>query len=131
MFCGLAISEDGGRSFNRYSEAPVLDRYDTEVYARCGVGAMKDQGKFKMWYIGSIEDGWIKNDSGKQLPLYAMRYIESEDGVNWHGAGKVCMYPRLNNNEHGFGRPHVWKSNNLYKMIYSIRKLNEGYCLGY
>ena len=71
MFTGLAISDDGGYTFHRYSEAPVLDRYQDEVYARCGCYVLKDENKYKMWYIGSCKDGWTLN--GESLkPWYTM-----------------------------------------------------------
>lgn len=129
MFCGLAISDDNGESFYRYSNTPVLDRYKTETHARCGCHVIYENGIFKMWYIGSIEGGWVTRNN-KLVPLYTMRYIESEDGMNWYGEGKVCMN-FISKDEHGFGRPHVWKEKNKYKMLYSIRTFSKGYKLGY
>jgi hypothetical protein len=129
MFCGLAISKDHGRTFKKYSQTPILDRYKDEIYARCGVGVIKDKGKFKMWYIGSYKEGWIQG-TDKLKPLYIMRYIESEDGINWPGEGRICMQ-FANEDEHGFGRPHVWKENGGYRMLYSIRTISRGYYVGY
>lgn len=58
MFTGLAISEDRGDTFYRYSKVPVLDRNNEELCARCGTNIIKDNGIFKAWYIGSINNGW-------------------------------------------------------------------------
>lgn len=33
--------------------------------------------------------------------------------------------------EHGFGRPFVWKEDGMYKMMYSIRTYSRGYYIGY
>ena len=53
MFGGLAVSNDGEK-FERFSEVPVLDRRDNELYARCGMYAVKEADAFKMWYIGTL-----------------------------------------------------------------------------
>ena len=36
------------------------------------VGVKYDQGKYKMWYIGSNHEGWTMSD-GKLKPLYIMK----------------------------------------------------------
>lgn len=129
MFCGVAISYDNGENFQKYSKSPVLDRVDDEVYARCGVNVIKDENKFKMWYIGSYKEGWTESN-GKLKPLYMMKYTESDDGIHWNNPSVQCMN-YMNDDEHGFGRPHVWKENAIYKMLYSIRTYSRGYYLGY
>lgn len=129
MFCGLAISDDNGNSFYRYSKSPVLDRINDEVYARCGVNVIKDDSKYKMYYVGSYKEGWTQAQ-GKAKPLYTMMYTESDDGIHWNNEAIQCM-EYANEDEHGFGRPHVWKEDGIYKMIYSIRTYSRGYYLGY
>ncbi|MBO4644654.1 MAG: hypothetical protein J5716_08630 [Alphaproteobacteria bacterium] len=129
MFGGLAVSKDGGRTFKRYSQSPVLDRRGDEIYARCGIQVLKDNGKIKMWYIGSCKDGWT-TAQGKLKPLYTMMYTESDDGIHWNKEPVQCM-EYASADEHGFGRPHVWKDGGKYKMIYSIRTYSRGYYLGY
>lgn len=129
MFGGLAISEDGGYTFKKYSQSPVLDRYGDEIYARCGIQVLNDEGKIKMWYVGSCKEGWTQAQ-GKAKPLYTMMYTESDDGIHWNNEPVQCM-EYANEDEHGFGRPHVWKEDGIYKMIYSIRTYSRGYYLGY
>lgn len=129
MFCGLAISKDKGNTFKRYSKSPILDRKDDEVYARCGVNVIKDNGIYKMWYIGSNKEGWTKS-AGKLKPLYIMKYTESEDGIHWNNEAITCMNYK-NKDEHGFGRPYVWREGKKYRMFYSIRTYSRGYYIGY
>lgn len=129
MFCGLAISEDNGNTFRRYSKSPILDRIGDEVYARCGVNVVYDNGLYKMWYVGSYKSGWtIAQD--KLKPLYIMKYTESKDGIHWNENAVQCMSYK-NSDEHGFGRPYVWKEEGIYKMLYSIRTYSRGYYIGY
>lgn len=129
MFGGLAISSDNGESFYRYSESPILDRCGDEVYARCGINVIYDEGKYKMWYVGSKHEGWTVSE-GKLKPLYTMKYVESDDGVHWHGEPVQCLEYK-NDDEHGFGRPYVWRDGNILKMFYSIRTYSRGYYIGY
>lgn len=129
MFCGLAVSSDEGNTFHRYSQSPVLDRVNDEVYARCGCYVLNDENKFKMWYIGSYKEGWTISEN-KWKPLYVMKYTESEDGIHWNNESVQCM-EFGNSDEHGFGRPFVWKEDNKYKMLYSIRTYSRGYYIGY
>jgi hypothetical protein len=129
MFTGLAISDDGGNSFIRYSKTPILDRSDEELFFRCGPFVMIDDGLFKLWYIAGCE--WTEV-AGKRMPVYELRYQESVDGIHWQSAGRVSM--RLTGvDEHGFGRPWVIKrGTNDYQLFYSIRSRSlAAYRLGY
>ena len=127
QFEGLAISEDGGNSFTRYSKVPVLDRSDKELLNRASAFVMYDEGVFKMWYVGGSE--WVEV-KGKLLPVYNLRHLESKDGIKWGKEGKVCVDFK-NEDEHAFGRPYVIKDAGIYKMFYSVRTKSKGYRLGY
>jgi hypothetical protein len=127
QFEGLAISTDGGLSFSRYSQVPVLDRSDRESLNRTSAFVMRDQGKFRMWYVGGSE--WV-TVNGKALPTYNMRYLESADGTNWGGEGKVCIELQKPD-EYALGRPWVLREPDRHRMFYSIRSRGKGYRLGY
>ena len=128
MFCGLAISKDNGNTFTRFSKSPILDRVNDEVYARCGVNVIKDNDKFRMYYVASHKQGWIESQ-GKLKPFYIMKMAQSNDGIHW-GESIQCLEYK-NDDEHGFGRPYVWKEKGRYKMYYSIRTYSRGYYIGY
>ncbi len=135
MFCGLAISNDNGETFKKYSKCPILDRNNEQIFARCGVNVINEDEPwgvaYKMWYIGTIGKGWVKNKyTNKEKPLYTMFSALSDDGIHWLDNPYKCM-EFLNEDEHGFGRPFVWKENSLYKMLYSIRTYSRGYYIGY
>lgn len=128
MFCGLAISKDNGNSFTRFSKSPILDRVNDEVYARCGVNVIKDDDVFRMWYVASYKQGWTMAQ-GKLKPFYIMKTADSKDGIHWSEPVQCLEYK--NDDEHGFGRPFVWKEKGEYKMYYSIRTYSRGYYIGY
>lgn len=127
QFQGLAISEDGGQSFTRAQRTPVIDRSDAELVNRTSAFVMRDEGVFKMWYVGGSD--WIMA-RGKSLPVYNMRYLTSEDGVRWGPEGRVAL-DFASEDEHAFGRPWVIKDASGYRMFYSVRSHSKGYRLGY
>ena len=88
---------------------------------------MYENSIYKMWYVAGSD--WIEI-SGKKMPVYEIKYIESNDGVNWPDESISCIKIEKDS-EHGFGRPYIIKSKDIYKMFYSIRVKNLGYRLGY
>ena len=127
LFIGLAISKDGGKTFQRYSNVPILDRTDQEPYFRCGPFVALEHETFRMWYVAGGE--WTEID-GKAMPVYRIKYLESHDGIHWGDCGKVCI-DMESPEEHGFGRPYVIRDKGLYKMFYSKRVKHLGYRMGY
>lgn len=127
LLTGLAISRDGGASFQRLRQTPVLERTDTELFFRCGPFAMLDNGLFKLWYVAG--DRWTEIE-GKSMPVYVIKYLESPDGIQWGDEGRVCI-DLEHDREHGFGRPYVVRDPDRYRMFYSIRIRSKGYRLGY
>ncbi len=129
LFTGLAISYDSGKTFKRYSRAPILDRTDEGLYFRASPFVLRDEGVFKLWY--SVGSEWI-SIGGKPMPVYDLRYQESEDGIHWQPTGQASM-AITGVDEHGFGRPWVVKrGSNDYQLFYSVRRCSfAAYRLGY
>lgn len=127
LFSGLAISNDGGQSFHRYSRVPVLDRTDAEPYSRSAPFVMFDQDRFRLWYWSCIqwsrEENWVHYNN-------VIQYTESPDGLHWPDQGQTCILPN-GVDDYSVGRPWVVKDGPLYKMWYSIRSKTQPYRLGY
>lgn len=123
LIAGLAISQDGGKTFERFSKAPLLDRTDMEPYsiltAPC---VLIENGAYRMWYVSGT--GWVNPD----LPRYNIKYAESRDGVHWDRKGIVCIDFKTEG-ENALARPCVVKENSIYKMWYSYK--GESYKIGY
>lgn len=127
LLTGLAVSEDGGLTFRRIGRAPILERSDAELYFRCGPCVRFERGRFRMWYVAGSEWTEVR---GKELPVYSVKYLESEDGIHWPDHGRPCLDP-MNADEHGFGRPYVVRDGDAYRMYVSVRRRSlEGYRLG-
>ena len=127
QYAGLAVSTDGGESFERASRVPVLDRTDAELLNRTSTFVLHENGAYRMWYVAGSR--WTMVD-GKPLPVYNLRYLESDDGMRWPDEGRVCI-DFANDDEHAFGRPWVLNTGNGYRMFYSVRTRSRGYRLGY
>lgn len=131
---GLAISEDGGVSFKKYSEGPLIDRNHIEPYFCAAPCVIIENGLWRMWYLSCVK--WVIFD-GKPEPYYHIKYAESKDGIHWVRNGIVSIDFK-DDNECGIVRPSVIKENEVYKMWYSYRNLENyrtdsknGYRIGY
>jgi predicted GH43/DUF377 family glycosyl hydrolase len=127
VFAGLAISEDGGNSFARYSKAPILDRTENELLFRVIHSVIFEDGVWRVWYGGGSE--FIER-AHKMLPVYNVRYTESEDGIKFKKEGRVCV-DLESDDEYRIGRPYVIKDEGMYKMFYGVATISKGYRLGY
>lgn len=115
---GLAVSDDGGRSFERLFEGPVVDRTMTEPYFCASPFALydADDGKWKLWYASST--GWTVVH-GHPEPLYQIKYAESDDGIHWIRNNITCLEYSFEGEANA--RPTVIKENGRYRMWYCFR----------
>lgn len=123
---GVAVSTDGGQSFARVKETPLLERKDGEMFIRTGVGIYKYDDVYRLYYASGNE--WIPvND--KLVPKYSFRYIDSDSPICFDGDSKK-LFP-LENDEFGMTSPQIFKMNTRYGMVYSLRTISKGYHMGY
>lgn len=122
QFLGLAISTDGGETFTRVSRVPVLDRSDGETMTRASAFVHRVGHGFRMYYAAG--DSWIES-GGRQRPVYNLRSIESEDGVSWGRAGKVCV-DFASDDEHALARPWLLTRGPALRLLYSVRTRSMG-----
>jgi hypothetical protein len=82
-----------------------------------------------MWYVGGSR--WLEID-GKPMPEYRIMHLESADGLQWEGGGRVVL-DITEPDEHGFGRPWVAPMDGGgYEMYYSVRRRSlHAYRMGY
>ena len=130
-FTGLAVSKDGGESFERFSNAPVLDRNNDGPHLRAIHSVHKEKDTWRIWY--SQGDGWQDID-GIPYPRYHIRYTESQDGITFDPAtDRTLIKPQ--GNEYRIGRPRVTVSTQngapFYEMRYTFDTLDKQYQSGY
>ena len=126
-FSGLAQSTDGGNTFVRVRNTPILDRFENEKYIRAIHTVIKENGIYRIWY--SQGDGWqYINDI--PYPKYDIMYTESEDGINIPN-GRSIRCVGNEGTEYRIGRPTVFKDDGIYKMFYTRDNLAKEYRAGY
>jgi hypothetical protein len=128
VFGGLAVSDDGGRTFRRHAGVPVLDRTPDELFFRVAHSVVHEDGRWRVWYGGG--SAWVEAD-GKVLPVYDVRYLDSADGMTFpeRGATHVTF---ATPDEYRIGRPFVFRDEaGLYRMFYGVATRAAGYRLGY
>jgi predicted GH43/DUF377 family glycosyl hydrolase len=125
FYIGLALSENGGKSYERVSPAPILGRNAIDPYLTASPCVLLEDGTWRMWYVSGT--GWeMKEDQPRHH--YHIKYAESSDGIHWHREGLVCI-DYQSKDEYAIARPSVIKENGLYRMWYSYR--GESYRIGY
>ncbi len=127
-FGGLAISVDGGDSFTRHSEAPLLDRADEGLFVRAGQSIERaDGGGYHVVY--SAGSSWHPC-KGELRPVYDVFYQRSGDGLTLADKGRkiiACDFAV----EHGLGRPQIIRLGEYFYVFYTRRIIkNMRYFMG-
>lgn len=124
---GLAVSLDGGDSFERVRKTPIGGRVPNAPFGRCIHSVIYENGIFRIWY--SVIYGWEYID-GRPYPQYDIRYVESKDGIHLDDEeGVHCIGCR--DNEYRIGRPRVIKrGEGAYEMRYTFDTRDKEYICG-
>jgi len=125
LFAGLAVSEDGGRSYRRASRAPILPRSDVDPFLTASPWVIRGEDRWRMWYVSG--SGWSERPEGPRH-RYHIKYAESSDGFSWRCEGHVCI-DYADDDEYAFGRPCVVHDDDLLRMWYCSR--GGAYRIGY
>jgi hypothetical protein len=115
---GLAISSDGGRSFQKYSEGPIIGVNHIDPFFTGTINVIKDGNLFRGYYLSCL--GW-KMVNERLESTYVLKYAESADGINWQRTGRVAI-PFKNQEEGGIVSAAVIKRENKYLMWFGYRK---------
>jgi len=122
LFGGLAISKDGGQTFQRWSRAPILERTRTDPYLNTAPWVVKVDDEYRIYYVSGHE--WLHKD----LPRYNIKMGRSLDGKTWHRDGHVCIDFK-DENENALARPYVIYQDGVWKMWFAHK--GPSYRLGY
>ena len=80
MAVGLAVSRDGGVTFERMFEGPVVDRSRLEPHMTMAPNVLKTKDGWRMWYGSGIKWVWVED---KFEPVYVIKTATSADGETW------------------------------------------------
>jgi hypothetical protein len=128
---GLAISTDGGLSFTRLHEGPIVDRNALEPYFVTTPFVRYEEAAWRMWYASAT--GWVDEPPN---PVYVIKYAESMDGIEWTRQNVTCIEPK--SSDEANGRPWIEHDRDGYRMWYCYRGVHgfrsdpaESYRMGY
>ncbi len=120
---GLAVKIDENK-FERVSKVPILHRNDKEpISILTAPFVLKIDSQYKMWYVSGIE--WINPD----LPRYDIKSAISSDAISWQQTGQTEI--NLWKDETALARPFVFKEKDKFCMLFSYKKLNKNYQIGF
>lgn len=130
---GLAISHDGGESFERLGDGPVLSYSPDEPFLLGSPRIRRFGQHWQLWYVAGKE--WLM-EGGKPEPIYKIRMASSVDGIEWVKHGQDLIPDKLGSHECQ-ACPDVTYRNGRYHMFFSYRDIRNyksregGYRIGY
>lgn len=130
---GVAVSNDGGWTFERVGAGPILDRTAEEPYFCASPFCLYEEPRWKLWYASGT--GWVVV-AGAPEPIYQIKYAESADAVHWRRNSTVCIPYTFDGEANA--RPFVVNDHGRYRMWYCYRGSNgyrndkaQSYRMGY
>lgn len=131
-FMGLAISDDGGKSFRKLGPGPILDRTFWGPYSATSPHVFKAEGDWHMLYCSGT--GWLQIDE-KMEHVYNLKFARSIDGIRWEQTGQVAIVQSYV--EEAITKPTVHYDGSRYHMWFCHRGSKDfrggvhSYRLGY
>jgi hypothetical protein len=125
LMTGLAISNNNGKSFKRFSRSPILKLTDKEPFSILTAPYVMrlKKNKWFMWYVSC--NTWVNPD----YPEYDIKLATSKNGKNWSQNGIRAI--GLRKNERAVARPSVLYENGLFKMWFCYEIKVGQYQIGY
>jgi hypothetical protein len=113
---GVAISRDGGTTFERIYQGPIVDRNPREPFFTASPCVRREEDTWHMWYASGT--GFVVvNDQPE--PLYVIKYASSDDGLDWRRNNVTCIPP--SHDEKANARPTVVYEDGRYRMWFCHR----------
>ena len=122
---GLAISNDGCKTFEKYGNVPLIPRDSRNPLLMTSPCVFKDDNIYRMVYISGLK--WVL-EKGKLQSHYRICSAVSNDGFYWTDTGRVLI--NCSNKYTNYARPWVIKINDIYVMFYSFSSKNSPYQIG-
>ena len=131
---GMAVSNDGGTSFERMGDGPILGPSLSEPFVISGPKIRKFEGKYFLFYLAGTE--WVMHNGSPEI-IYKNKMAISEDGVNWTRMNRNIIEDKIDHLECQAG-PDVFFYKEKYHMYFVYRHgvdfrsaPGRGYKIGY
>ncbi|AJC20344.1 hypothetical protein [Pandoraea pulmonicola] len=120
-FSGVALSEDGGETFHRLSESPILERDRFQSTIGAIHTARYENGIWRLWFARG--DGW-EMINGVPYPQYHICYTETKDLLNIPRSAITCV--EAVRPEYRIGRPKVYQIADGSYVMYATKGTISG-----
>lgn len=130
---GLGISYDGGNTFQKQGDGPILSYSKNEPFVISGPKIRRFNDRWYLWYIAGKK--WILAE-GKPEPVYKIRMATSIDGFHWERLDRDIIESVVEENE-AQASPDVFFHQGKYHMFFcyrfssGYRTKEKGYRIGY
>lgn len=117
---GLAVSHDGGLTFQKHGTGPVMAASLHEPFLIGDGFVMKIDGRYWMWYIFGTK--W-KSFAPAEAPdrVYKIACATSDDAIHWVRDGRPIIADKLNEDECQ-ALPTVFRRGGRYHMYFCYRQ---------
>lgn len=120
---GLAIAEGDTLAFEKFWNAPLLDRAHVDPFSISYPMVRVENNRWRMWYGSNLTWGPRAEDMA-----HVIKYAESDDGLVWRRDGRTVVgFERPE--EYALSKPWVLSQGGSLAMWYSYR--GENYRIGY
>lgn len=130
---GVAVSRDGGDTFQRLGAGPVLPYSPDEPFLMGSPRVRRFGERWHLWYVSGKR--WLRT-GGRPEPVYKIRVASSDDGLHWIKHGRDLIEDRLGADECQACPDVLWQAGR-YHMFFSYRGVRDyktgsgGYRIGY
>jgi len=133
---GLTVSEDGGNTFARHGDGPVMSSSLHEPFLVADAFALQANNVYHMYYIFGLR--WTQSDSDTQPErVYKIAHATSTDAITWERNATLLIPDRLHEDECQ-ALPTVFRHEGRWHMYFCFRERSDfrtgtgkGYRLGY
>lgn len=116
---GLAISEDGGDTFTKVSEGPILGMDYVDPIGVGNVYPVYVNGQYHLYYTSILH--WESSEV-KPTILYNIKHAVSDDGIYWVKDGKVIIEA---DEKGGVVAPTIFEHDGKNIMLFGYRQAFE------
>ena len=117
---GLAISQDGGRTFQKHGTGPILAASLHEPFLVGDAFVRRLGSVYHMWYIFGLR--WTRSAEGDAPDrVYKIAHATSADGITWRRESQPIIADKLNADECQ-ALPTVFHRNGAYHMYFCYRQ---------
>jgi hypothetical protein len=134
---GLAISRDGGETFERVGPGPVMGPTPDEPFLVGDPFVLHHEGRWHMWYIYGTAWAPAGPDEPGPTRVYKIAHASSDDGVAWRRDARCIIADRVGKDECQ-ALPTVFRCDGRWHMYFCYRYATDfranparAYRLGY